>query len=224
MLRDRHSLAWIPTLLSALALMLGTAACGDSDEPDQSSSGDDAASRDGGSTGTSGGGARSDDGDTGAGGDRAGGGAQEEAGDRGATSDDDGSEGDDRHGRRRRLSQDRRQARATRRAKALVGGVYQALRTSDVGRVCDSMTVAARRATAKIGPGPGMSCEEVLGNYYAYAERDNPKFRQSLRARVISAQVDGGRATVMVRFPSGRRRSIELVLVDGRWRLPAGRL
>jgi hypothetical protein len=112
-----------------------------------------------------------------------------------------------------------------RTAKAVVAGIYQALRVSDVGRVCDSMTAAARRATAKIGPGPGMSCEEVLGNYYAYAERDNPKFRQSLRARVLGAEVDGDRASVTVRFPSGRRRAVELVLVDGRWRLPAaGRL
>lgn len=198
-------------LLAAAALVLTAAACGDESDsdsasgansgsgstalttPTEPSSGDPAAPAQGGDTGADGDVSASDDSN--------------------APSSSTAPASDEDEGSRKPSEADR--------AKAALTKIYKALRASDVSAVCDAMTPAAQRQLAASSPKKGQTCEQAFGRYYAFAERDSPKFRRALKGKVVSARVEGNRAVVAVRFPRKSALSPVLLVKDGgTWKLP----
>ncbi len=104
-----------------------------------------------------------------------------------------------------------------------VARVYEAFAAGDAKGICAGMSKAARKQIAEGGnplaPGKEMTCEQSFDSFLA-AARQSGSLKQTFRAKVGKAEIDGDVANVTVTL-GGKSGQVRLVKEDGEWRFNA---
>ena len=102
-------------------------------------------------------------------------------------------------------------------AAAAVRELQAAFAARDMARICEQMTPTAQRQAGEVAHGTPTTCEKDLRR--AFRIIDEGGWGESGEPIVTRAVVDGPRATATVEHDEGWRANVELMRIDGVWKL-----